>query len=61
MTSQTDYKTIAIHIFTNISWSKGNQEMKFGHLTEYNIRNSFLKKSYTKYGRETISRPFSKK
>ena len=44
-----------------ISRSKGNQIMKFGHLIEYNMRNTFVEKSYTKYGGETIPRPFSKK
>ena len=35
--------------------------MKFGQLMEYNLRNIFVEKSYTKYGKETIPRPFSKK
>ena len=35
--------------------------MKFGQLLEHNKRNIFLNKSYTKYGGETIPRPFSKK
>ena len=35
--------------------------MKFGQLIEYNMRNIFLEKSYTKYGRETIPRSFSKR
>ena len=35
--------------------------MKYGHLIEYDTRNVFLEKSYTKCGGETISRPFSKK
>ena len=35
--------------------------MKFGQLTEYNMRNIFLEKSCRKCGRETIPRPFSKK
>ena len=34
--------------------------MKFGQLLEYNMTNTFLKKSSTKYGGETIPRPFSK-
>ena len=34
--------------------------MKFGQLTEDNMRNIFLEKLYTKYDRETIPRPFSK-
>ena len=41
--------------------SKDNQTMKFGQLVEYNMRNIFLKKSYTKYDGETIPTPFSKK
>ena len=35
--------------------------MQFAQLVEYYMRNSFLEKSYTRYGRETIPRPFSKK
>ena len=34
--------------------------MKLGLLIEYNMRNLFLVKSYTRCGRETIPRPFSK-
>ena len=33
--------------------------MKFGQMTEYNMRNNFLKNSYTKCGGETSPRPFS--
>ena len=44
MTSQPGLKTIAVHILLNISHSKGNQAMKFGHLIEYNKRNIFLQK-----------------
>ena len=61
MTSQPGKQTIAIHILPNISRSKGNQTMKFGQLIDYNIRNIFLEKSYTKCGGETIARPFSEK
>ena len=61
MTSQPGYKTIAIHILTNISRSKDNQAMKFGQLIEYNLRNIFLKKYYIKCGGETIPRLFFKK
>ena len=61
MRSQTAKQTISIHILPNISRSKGNQTMKFGQLIEYNMRNTFVEKSYTKYGGETIPRPFSKK
>ena len=35
--------------------------MKFGQLIEYNMKNIFLEKSYSKYGKETMPRPFSKK
>ena len=35
--------------------------MKFGQLREYNLRNIFVEKSYTKYAGETIPRPLSKK
>ena len=59
--SQTDYQAFAIHIFANISRSKGNQAIKFDQLIEHNIRNIFLEKSYTKLGREAILGPFSKK
>ena len=61
MTSQPGKQTIAIHRLPNISRSKGIQTMKFGQLIEYNMRNTFVEKSYTKYGGETIPRPFSKK
>ena len=61
MTSQPRKQIIAIHILPNISRIKGNQTMKFGQLIEYDMRNSFLEKSYAKCGGETISRPFSKK
>ena len=35
--------------------------MKFGQLMEYNMRNIFLEKSYTKCDGETSPRPFSEK
>ena len=35
--------------------------MKFRQLMEYNMRNIFLDKSYTKCGGETIPRPFPEK
>ena len=34
--------------------------MKFGQLTEYHLGNIFLEKSCTKYGGETIIKPFFK-
>ena len=61
MTSQPGKQTIAIHILPYISRSKDNQTVKFGQLIEYNMRNIFLEKSYTKCGGETIPRPFSEK
>ena len=60
MTSQPGSQTI-IHILINISRRKGNQTMKLDQLIEYNMKNIFLEKSYTKYGGDTIPRPFSKK
>ena len=44
MTSQPGLQAIAMHILPNISQSKGNQTMKFGHLIEYNKRNIFFSK-----------------
>ena len=35
--------------------------MKFGQLIEYNMRNIFLEKSFTKCGGETSPRPLSEK
>ena len=54
MKSQSGKKTVAIHILVNISRSKGNQTMKFDQLKEYNMRNIFLEKSYTKCDGKTI-------
>ena len=45
----------------NISRSKGNQTMKFGQLVDYDMRNIFLEKPYTKCGEETSTMPFSEK
>ena len=45
MASQPDLSTIALHILISVSRGKGNQTMKFGQLTEYNMRNIFLEKS----------------
>ena len=61
ITSQPRKQRIPIHILPNISRSKDNQTMKFGQLIEYNIRKTFLEKTYTKCGGETITRYFSKK
>ena len=43
MTSQSGLQTIAIHMLSNISQSKGNQTMEFGQLIEYNKRILFFK------------------
>ena len=51
---------ITLHMLPNISRSTGNQTMKFGQLIEYNLRNIFVEKSYTKCAAETIPRPLSK-
>ena len=61
MTSQPGQQTIVIRMLSNISRSKGNQAMNFGQLIEYNMRNIFVEKSYTKCAGETIPRPLSKK
>ena len=34
--------------------------MKFGQLIEYNLRNIFVEKAYTKCAAKTIPRPLSK-
>ena len=61
MTLQPGKQTVAIYILPNISRNKGNQTIKFGQLIEINIKNSFLEKSHTTCGGETIPIPFSKK
>ena len=48
--SRAGEQIITIQTMTNISRSKCNQMILFGKLIEYNIRNIFLKKSYSKYG-----------
>ena len=35
--------------------------MEFGQLRQYNVKNIFFEKLYTKYGGETSPRSFSKK
>ena len=61
MTSQPGQQTIVIHVLPKISRSERNQTMKFGQLTEYNMRNIFPEKSYTKCVGETRPKPFSEK
>ena len=59
MTTQTREQTVSIHTLLKkmqveaVERSKGNQTMKFCLLIEHNIRNIFLKKSYTIYGEGT--------
>ena len=60
MTSQTGKHIIAIHILANISRSKDNKTETFGQLIGYNMRNIFLKKSYSKCGEEASPGPFHK-
>ena len=61
MTSQTSKQTIVIYVLPNIVRNKDNRAIKFGQLREYNMKNIFLEKPYTKIGGETSPRPFSKK
>ena len=61
MTSQPGQQTIVIHILVDISRRKYNQTIKFGQLTESNLRNIFLEKSYTKCGGKTSPKSFSEK
>ena len=60
MTSQPGEQTIAIHIFTNISRSKGSQAMKFGQLIEYNMRNIFLENHTQDVVENLLPGPFLK-
>ena len=58
----TDWKKIVSkHALPNILRSKDNQAMKFDHLVEYNMRNTFREKSYTKCGIDACPRLFYKK
>ena len=59
--SQPGQQTIVIHIFPNILRNNGNQAMKFGQIIDYDMRNIFLEKWYTKCGGETSPRHFSEK
>ena len=61
MTPQPCLQTFAIHIWINISRRKGDQQIKFGQLIDYTMKNTFLEKSYIKCGGDTIPRTFSKK
>ena len=57
MTSQLSLQAIVIHVLANITHSKDNQTMKFGHLIEPNKINIFRQKLCRKLDRETSSRP----
>ena len=48
-----------MHILPNVLRNTGNYTKKLGQLIEYNMKNIFLEKSYTKCGGETIPRLFS--
>ena len=50
MTSQTGRQIITIYIMPNILRGNDNQTMKFGQLMEYNMSNTFPRKSYAKCG-----------
>ena len=61
MTSQPDKERIVIHLLPNVLRNKDNQAMIYGQQREYNMKNIFLEKPYTKCGGETSPRPFSEK
>ena len=61
MSSQTGQQIVAIHILPDVSRSSGSKNMKYGQLIEYNMRNIFIEKSYTKSGGEASPRPFYEK
>ena len=58
MASQTGKQTTTKYMLPNISRSNDSQTMKFSQLRQYNMRNSFLQKSYRDSGRKTSLRPF---
>ena len=60
MTSQRGKETIAIHILSNISRSKGNQTMKFGQLIDYNMRIILLKNDTQNKEKKLVPDPFLK-
>ena len=60
MTSQPRKQTIAIYILPYISRSIDNQTVKSGRLIEYNMKQIFIEKSFTKCGGETSPKPFPK-
>ena len=54
ITSQTSKQMITKHILLKISITKGNQEMKFGQLIEYNMR-SFFQKNFSENVAERLA------
>ena len=58
MRSRTEKQIITIHILRNILRSKGNKTREFGQLIEYNTRNTFFEKLYTKCGGKPSPSPF---
>ena len=54
MTTQPGKQTTAIHILPNLSRHKGNPTIKFGQLTEFNMRNIFLEKTYTRNNSQAL-------
>ena len=61
MTSQQPgQQIITINALSDFSRRKGNQTTEFGQLTEYNMKNNFLEKLYSKYDRRTSPRLFYK-
>ena len=60
MTSQPGTQIIAIHILPKISRSKGNQTMKYGQLTEYNMRNIFFENHSQNVMEKLFPDPFLK-
>ena len=60
MMSQPGKQTIAIHIFPNISRSKGSQTIKFGQSIEYNMRNIFLENYARNMVEKLLQDPFVK-
>ena len=53
MASKPGQQTSTIHILSNISQSKGNQNMKFGQLIE--PRETFFFKDYTENAKERLA------
>ena len=61
MTSQPRKQTIAIHILTNVSRSKGIEAIKVGQLIEYNMKIIFLENHTLNVVEKLFPDPFLKK